>query len=146
MRLLVDRQGVQVMIDLQSLRYAVLVADHHSFRKAAIALGVLAQGNPIVRLLKLALFLIRGFGAKMHPRFAIARFLLNDFERGQCGLGPKWVVHESVNASKRRLLAVGFQLPGSASVKACPRLVFDCDLADGVSILRFEREIEVFSG
>src|SRR5258707_12689147 len=40
MRLLVDRQGVQVMIDLQSLRYAVLVADHHSFRKAATALGV----------------------------------------------------------------------------------------------------------
>lgn len=28
------------MIDLQSLRYAVLVADHHSFRKAAVALGV----------------------------------------------------------------------------------------------------------
>jgi DNA-binding transcriptional LysR family regulator len=28
------------MIDLQSLRYAVLVADHHSFRKAATALGV----------------------------------------------------------------------------------------------------------
>jgi DNA-binding transcriptional LysR family regulator len=28
------------MIDLQSLRHAVLVADHHSFRKAAIALGV----------------------------------------------------------------------------------------------------------
>jgi DNA-binding transcriptional LysR family regulator len=40
MRLLVDQQGVQVMIDLQSLRHAVLVADHHSFRKAAIALGV----------------------------------------------------------------------------------------------------------
>src|SRR5260370_6325984 len=28
------------MIDLQSLRYGVLVADHHSFRKAATALGV----------------------------------------------------------------------------------------------------------
>ena len=28
------------MIDLQSLHYAVLVADHHSFRKAATALGV----------------------------------------------------------------------------------------------------------
>src|SRR5260370_41219785 len=28
------------MIDLQSFRYAVLVADHHSFRKAAVALGV----------------------------------------------------------------------------------------------------------
>jgi DNA-binding transcriptional LysR family regulator len=27
------------MIDLRSLRYAVVVADHHSFRKAAIALG-----------------------------------------------------------------------------------------------------------
>jgi DNA-binding transcriptional LysR family regulator len=40
MRLLVGQQGVQVMIDLQSLRYIVLVADHHSFRKAAIALGV----------------------------------------------------------------------------------------------------------
>src|SRR5215470_14745436 len=40
MRVLVDRQGVQVMIDLQSLRHAVLVADHHSFRKAAMAVGV----------------------------------------------------------------------------------------------------------
>jgi DNA-binding transcriptional LysR family regulator len=28
------------MIDLRSLRYAVLVADHHSFRKAALALGI----------------------------------------------------------------------------------------------------------
>src|SRR5260370_22331982 len=40
MRLLADRQGVQVMIDLQSLCYAVLVTDHHSFRKAATPLGV----------------------------------------------------------------------------------------------------------
>lgn len=40
MTMLVDQQGVQVMIDLQSLRAAVFVADHHGFRKAAVALGI----------------------------------------------------------------------------------------------------------
>src|SRR5438552_19191562 len=55
----------------------------------------------------------------------------------------KGVVHESVNASKRRLLASGFQLPSFASVKACPHLVFDGNLADSVSIFGLDGEIEI---
>ena len=44
----------------------------------AIALGILADRNPIFSLLKLGLFFIRFFRAKLHPGVAIVRFLLND--------------------------------------------------------------------
>jgi DNA-binding transcriptional LysR family regulator len=66
------------MIDLRSLRYAVVVADHHSFRKAAIALG--AHQSAIgrrVRSLEDALgvsIFERGFGA-------FARWRLGNGER-----------------------------------------------------------------
>ena len=109
----------------------------------AIALRVLAKRNPIVHLLKLALFHIRVFGAKMHPRFTTACFLLNHSERGQFGFDPKRVVDETVNASKRRLLAAGLRLPSFASVKAYPHLVFDGNLSDGISIFGLDGEIEI---
>jgi hypothetical protein len=61
-----------------------------------IALGILTDGNPIFRLLRLGLLFIRFLGTKLHPRIAIVRFLLNDLKRGRCGLRTKRVVHETI--------------------------------------------------
>src|SRR5205814_5383530 len=128
---------MQRFIFMARLRHRAFVAPD------AIALGILAYRNPIVDLLKLALFHIRVFGAEMHPRFTTACVRLNHSERGQFGLGPKRVVHETVNASKRRLLAAGFRLPSFATVKAYPHLFFDGNLSDGISIFGFDGEIEI---
>src|SRR4029077_6706889 len=54
-----------------------------------IALGILTDSNPIFRLLRLGFLFIRSFGAKLHPRVAIMRFLFNDLQGGRCGLGTK---------------------------------------------------------
>ena len=69
----------------------------------AIALGILADRNPILRLMRLGLFLIRFLGAKLHPRVAIVRFLVNDLQRGRCGPGTKRVVHETIKALSKRV-------------------------------------------
>src|SRR4029077_461200 len=92
-----------------------------------IPLGILTDGDPIFRLLRLNLFLIRFFGAKLHPRVAIVRFLLNDLQRGRCGLRTKRVMHETIKPFSNRVTFRIFQLPSFASVEACPQLAFDRD-------------------
>src|SRR6266566_5910830 len=96
---LISRHAAQWFIFVTRFRHRAFVVPD------AIALGVLAPSNPIFGLLKLVLFFARDFAAKMRPRCAIVCFLLKNFEPGQCGFGTNRVVYESVNASKRRLLA-----------------------------------------
>src|SRR5580765_4177935 len=87
-----------------------------------IPLGILADGNPIFRLLRLDLFLVGFFWLKLHPRIAIVRFLLNDLQRRRCGLGTKRVVHEAIHPLSNRVAFRIFQLPSLVSVEACPQL------------------------
>jgi DNA-binding transcriptional LysR family regulator len=94
------------MIDLRSLRYAVVVADHHSFRKAAIALG--AHQSAIGRRVR---SLEDALGVSI-------------FERRNCGTYLTCAGAEFVAAIRRVLLEIdtAISLAGVAGLGATGRI------------------------
>ena len=109
----------------------------------SVAFWILTDNNPIFCLLRLALCLVRFLGPKLHPRFAIVCFLLNELQLRRRGVGTKRVMDESEHAQKRRLFARRLLLPSFTPVKACPHLVLNCDFTDGVPIFRLDGQIEI---
>ena len=94
------------MIDLQSLRYAVVVADHHSFRKAAITLG--AHQSAIGR----------------RVRSLEAALGVSIFERSSCGAYLTCAGAEFVAAIRRVLQEIdtAVSLAGVAGLGATGRI------------------------
>src|SRR5437870_2244455 len=128
---------MQWLLLVARFRHWTFVAPH------AVALRVHANRNPVFHLLKLGFFLSRTFGAKMHPPFAIARFLLIDLEHRPRGVRAKRIVDESIETAKG--LLCGRLLPGFTPIKTRPDFIFDRNHSERISIFRLDSEIEVLT-